>query len=62
MREPGLVGHWYLLVAHVKEKVAEIIDSAPDIAKEYVRQEAARLAVKLTFPIFFRIRWLPYGN
>ena len=46
MREPGAVGHWYLLVVHVKDKTAEIIDSAPNELREDARQEAARLAVK----------------
>lgn len=49
MREPGEVGHWYLLVVHVKDKVAEILYSAPNKVKEYKRLEAARLAVKLGF-------------
>lgn len=46
MREPGEIGHWYLLVVHVKEKKAEIVDSAPNNMRDSDRLFAARLAVK----------------
>lgn len=46
MREPGEVGHWYLLVVHVKDKTAEIMDSAPNNLRDDMRREAAGLAVK----------------
>lgn len=44
-----MVEHWYLLVVHVKDKIAKIIDSAPNKFSEYIKQEAARLTVKFYF-------------
>lgn len=47
MRDPEEMGHWYLLVVHVKEKSAEIIDSAPNSMRDADRQFAASSTVKL---------------
>ncbi|KAK9939302.1 hypothetical protein M0R45_016001 [Rubus argutus] len=43
LRDPTEMGHWYLLVVHVKEKLAEILDSAPNSMRD-----AGRLSTRLT--------------
>ncbi|KAK9937611.1 hypothetical protein M0R45_014389 [Rubus argutus] len=52
MREPSEIGHWYLLVVHVKEKKAEIVDSAPDNRRDSDRLFAARLALNMLDSVF----------
>lgn len=39
------VGHWYLLVVHIRARYAEILDSCPIESKKLSRMQAAREAV-----------------
>ncbi|XP_040375220.1 uncharacterized protein LOC112196910 isoform X2 [Rosa chinensis] len=48
MHDPGIQekdAHWYLLVVHVRDRSAEILDSAPNPSKTISRQRDARAAV-----------------
>ncbi|PRQ24049.1 putative Ulp1 peptidase [Rosa chinensis] len=47
-------GHWYLLVVHVRDRHAEILDSYPANGKTMSRIQAARLAMNMLDRVFVR--------
>ncbi|PRQ16934.1 putative Ulp1 protease family catalytic domain-containing protein [Rosa chinensis] len=47
-------GHWYLLVVHVRDRHAEILDSYPANGKTMSRIQAARLAMNMLDSVFVR--------
>ncbi|KAM5551484.1 hypothetical protein ABKV19_026365 [Rosa sericea] len=55
MHEPGIQekdAHWYLLVEHVRDRSAEILDSAPNPSKTISRQRDARAALDMLDRIY----------